>query len=364
MALLAVEIGFRLYYHLTDTPLFEIYEYSEEGWRHWWIERHRGRDHGQFEGSDEYHPKFGWKPRPNLRKARIGMGVPVTTNSRGWRNLRDFPFDKPPGVRRIVAVGDSFTFGEEEEDEYTWPAVLQDALSGWEVINLAVHGYGTDQQLLVLQDEGVRYHPDVVLVGFFADNCFRNVVRFRDYAKPRFVLEGERLSLTNVPVPEPDAVLREPAPPTPVSYAWLRVSQLLCPPWGLSRRTQIRDEMPRLTRAILAEMKATCDRCGARMLLVFIPELGNLGADREMVLEWAPSLGYETLDLRKALSETRQRGGKLARILHLSRLGNAVAAQAVLDRLVELGWVRPEAVTGRERLARRCVVVPGRDGDD
>ena len=40
-----------------------------------------------------------------------------------------------------------------------------------EVINMGVSGYGVDQELLALRNEGVRYHPDVVIayVAHFGD---------------------------------------------------------------------------------------------------------------------------------------------------------------------------------------------------
>ncbi len=287
LTLLAVEVGFRLYSHFTGASFVEVFRDSEETWKRSWIERHRDRDIETFFGSDAYHPKFGWKPRPNLRKASFDGVAPVSTNARGWRNLRDFAFAKPAGVKRMVVVGDSFTFGEQEEDEHIWPAVLQDTLPKWDVINLGVHGYGTDQQLLVLQEEGVRYRPDVVVVGFFVHNIYRNTLRFRDYAKPRFVLDAGQLVLTNVPVPTPREVLADGDSGRPLSYAWFWLSQRLHHPRGMSPREALHHEMGQLTRAILAEMRATCQRCGAKMLVAIIPNPPKPEPQIEQaVIEW------------------------------------------------------------------------------
>src|SRR5262245_50721803 len=44
-------------------------------------------------------------------------GTPLSTNSRGLRGGREYALPKPPAIIRIVAVGDSFTFGEGVTDE-------------------------------------------------------------------------------------------------------------------------------------------------------------------------------------------------------------------------------------------------------
>jgi hypothetical protein len=43
-----------------------------------------------------------------------------------------------------------------------------------ETINLGVGGYGTLQEYLAYRDEGRRYAPDLVLLGFYVDNDVRN----------------------------------------------------------------------------------------------------------------------------------------------------------------------------------------------
>ena len=68
------------------------------------------------------------------------------------------------------------------------------------------HGYGHDQMLLYLEDEGLRYRPDVVVLGFHPFDMERNLLSFRDFAKPRFALEHDALVLRDTPVPTPEAV--------------------------------------------------------------------------------------------------------------------------------------------------------------
>ena len=70
---------------------------------------------------------------------------------------------------RIIALGDSNTFGWTVDDGANWPAQLQglyDAAGpGTEVVNAGVWGY-TSFQGLRRFNEIVRFSPDVVLVSF------------------------------------------------------------------------------------------------------------------------------------------------------------------------------------------------------
>ena len=51
-----------------------------------------------------------------------------------------------------------------------------------EIINMGVHGYGHDQMLIFLKEEGIKYKPDIVLLGFLHMDMFRNMLDFRDFS--------------------------------------------------------------------------------------------------------------------------------------------------------------------------------------
>ena len=91
-------------------------------------------------------------------------------NSRGYRD-RERATAKPPGVRRVVSLGDSFAWGASVEFEDAYPQRLERGLTRrrhetWEVVNLALPGMNTVDQAAQLADEGMAYAPDVVLVGY------------------------------------------------------------------------------------------------------------------------------------------------------------------------------------------------------
>lgn len=102
-----------------------------------------------------------------------------TTNSQGFRNYVDFEYDKAPGVFRVVSLGDSHTQGYEVRQDFTFSAVMERYLrrAGFnaEVLNTGVSGFGTAEQLVLLEQEMVKYRPDVVVLGFFANDLEDNL---------------------------------------------------------------------------------------------------------------------------------------------------------------------------------------------
>ncbi len=91
-------------------------------------------------------------------------------NGQGYRD-RERSLEKPAGVRRVVLLGDSFTWGASVlfEDAYgqrleRWLRERRD--ERWEVVNLAVPGMNTVGQAAQLASEGFAYTPDLVVVGY------------------------------------------------------------------------------------------------------------------------------------------------------------------------------------------------------
>ena len=128
-----------------------------------------------------YSETYGWALRPGARYTGRG-GEAITVNERGYRG--PLHAGRPAaGVRRVVMLGDSVTFGSGVSDAETFAALL-DARPDLEVINLGVDGYGTDQALLRLEGEGLAAAPDVVLLNF----CVRN--DYFDNALPVALYDG------------------------------------------------------------------------------------------------------------------------------------------------------------------------------
>jgi len=96
------------------------------------------------------------------------------TNAEGFRNTEDFGYEKPEGVLRVISLGDSHTQGYEVRQDHTYSAVIERYLDkhGYkaEVINAGVSGFSTAEALLFLENEGIKYQPDAVVLGFYAND--------------------------------------------------------------------------------------------------------------------------------------------------------------------------------------------------
>ncbi len=138
-----------------------------------------------------YSRVYGWR----LQEGTWPGGLIV--NSRGYRG-REYRYAKPAGQTRIVVLGDSIAFGCDVTDEQTFSAILDSSRADVEVVNLAVQGYGTDQQMIRLEKEGLRYRPDIVLLGFCTANDFEDNRRSKylydnEHPKPYFVVKDGEL---------------------------------------------------------------------------------------------------------------------------------------------------------------------------
>ncbi len=95
--------------------------------------------------------------------------VEMITNNLGFRG-RDVT-GKPPGVYRIVMLGDSFTMGEGVGDEEAFPLLteeyLNEAGSGkYEVVNLGVESYTAVLEYVLLKRMINDLKPDMVVFNF------------------------------------------------------------------------------------------------------------------------------------------------------------------------------------------------------
>lgn len=184
------------------------------------VEVHR---HGRA-GADvplfSYDASLGWRGRPQARGVFSGweFTTMVQNNRAGFRD-REWPEQKAPGAVRIVVFGDSITWGYGAGQTERYSDLLRELLRRKglpiEVVNLAVSGYGTDQEYLLFQAEGRRYCPDLVLLGLYENDLRENAAAYQGrHPKPYFraVPGKEELVLENVPVPRvADTAENEPA---------------------------------------------------------------------------------------------------------------------------------------------------------
>jgi hypothetical protein len=306
-----------------------------------WVHEHQkfGLDgHYTF---DIYDPSKGWRPKPNLRDVRVFDNKILNTNSKGLRGKKDFSYIKDKERLRILIIGDSFTFGDEVSDDETYSYYLQQMLPHTEVINMGVHGYGHDQMLILLREEGVKYEPDIVILGFLPLDRSRNILEFRDFAKPRFVLKGGELKLTGTPVPRPEDILQwdwiRPRIVDVFSFMHHRVTTLL----GL-RDKEIED----ITTGILMEMIKLIESVHAIPILAYLPRASEIAMDvavtqgeRYMFSMCQLNEKAKCFSTSPYFAEKIAKGEAFKSGGHWEPAGHLTVAEAIKHYLVDEGYV-------------------------
>ncbi len=194
-----------------DRPLFCVQQ--EE-----WLERLEAH----FETGEPRAPFFnldrdlGWCPAPHQGE---GEGGSMSYDWSGSRiGFEPLPRTKTEGISRVLAIGCSFTRGDEVRDEESWPASLDRDVDEIEIANMGVGAYGIGQALIRMRRDGLAVEPDEVWLGVYPWASPRTVSMYRPAMrrwmpspafKPRFVLdESGGLELLPNPAPTLDAVVK------------------------------------------------------------------------------------------------------------------------------------------------------------
>lgn len=309
-----------------------------------WVWQHK-KGHGLiFEDTlFRFDPELGWFPKSNYRSDG------VNTNIHGQRGLVDWPVERQNGVKRILCIGDSYTFGFLVRDEESFPEVLRTRhFPGVEVINWAVPGYGTDQQLLLFERDGVRFKPDIVLLGFYTRDLFRNDTWFRSYMKPMFEIEEGQLALVHDQIPSPTELLSfYDSGQKKIQPEGLYLVEYGIRTWEKLQRRDLEKESGEwlVTSAIIRRFQESAQKIGAKPFLLIIPNDEILDKEDSATHDTAQLLnaesariGLECLDLIPIL---QKKAGEDPRPLykgHLSAWGHEVVAEAIQERFKKIGW--------------------------
>jgi lysophospholipase L1-like esterase len=125
---------------------------------------------------------LGYQLVPLLRDRRIEI------NSHGLRD-KEHSWEKPEGSKRLLGIGDSFTFGYRVDLDDTYLKQLEPRLNRygnkWEVINAGVTGYSMWQYLAYFNHYGYRYEPDLVTIGVYFDDFYGDPLVEKKKSHPR-----------------------------------------------------------------------------------------------------------------------------------------------------------------------------------
>lgn len=312
-------------------------------------------------GLHAYSDVYGWAMRP--RTSAIVGGRRVTVNERGYRG-RALRVPRAPGLTRAVVLGDSIAFGLDVGDEETFSSQIDRRDNGIEVANLGVQGYGPDQSLLVLEREGLRLEPDIVVLAFCLANDFADVmVPYFLYdgrtPKPRFRLVGEELVLDDATLLHSAARraaqhvhdhshlfnrlagLARPSPPPPGRHWRERHEEALLD----------QDQSLRLTLALVRRMDALCRERGAAFLVAVFPDRFSYRAMTPLVERFVAALRADGLPLLDLGAGFRQAGLRLKHVAldgqgHLSPQGHSLVSEELEAEIVRLCHRVPRAEGG------------------
>ena len=280
-----------------------------------------------FAGSSIRDPVVGRLPKPGI-VIHEPFGGMFTIGEHSVRLNRNPPVAERP---TIVAVGDSFTFGQDVGDSDSWPAALE-RLLGHRVINGGVNAFGLDQA--VLRGEQLRelYTPDLLIVGFIPHDVVRcEYSYFLGHPKPYFALEGAGLREHPPPVPRSwFAPIRKKLLSTSMA-AYLFEHSLV---WEGPAEERVHGDGREVACRLMQRLADVGRAHRARVLVLAQSQALPDAADvpiKDGVLACARANGLLTLDLFPVLGEVPEEERKKLFRGHMTPAGNLLVAKELAN---------------------------------
>src|SRR5262249_15728178 len=230
----------------------------------------------------EYDALLGWVPSVG-QFSRTGWGWTVTAS-----HLRSNGRPTPETEGGILAVGDSFTFGDEVDDVNTWPSQLESLLHQQRVLNAGVFAYGIDQAYLRAQQLADVYKPKIIVLAFIDNDISRTDLSYYQRRwKPYFEHGGNGLELRNVPIPE-GRPASEPFPTLnrAVGYSYLANAILMRTPlrawYAGPDELRIHTDGERVAVELLTRLDRVARRRNMLFLAVTLATDRRLGGNRRL----------------------------------------------------------------------------------
>lgn len=280
-------------------------------------------------------------------------------NSKGMRGP-DWTPTFAPQEYRVLALGDSCTFGKGVVESESWPRQLETLLrSGVEpgldvhVANAGVNGYSGKQYLEVLRRYGKDLKPQLVLVGYNL-NDFPNVVQAVD----RQVFQGKDSLRAKVPSSLRDNLGRL------ALFRWLRATYYEMNrerDWAnaerLARESSGKETGPKNAQRFEAEKQRLADivtesrALGANVAIFLMPYESQVYLDAfddtpvQSLRDVCTSLGVTFVDLAEPFREAARKSDPPVRLFlrgdryHPTAEGYRIVADAVIKVLREQAWL-------------------------
>jgi len=246
----------------------------------------------------ELDPEVYWKLRPN-QTGYLWMGngslrsVEARINNLGLRGP-DVDVEAHRRIR-ILALGDSYTFGVGVGDAETFCAVLERMLGPQrvEVINAGVPGYGIFQAERTLRRLGTQLHPDVVILTIPTGDVFRQP--FATAKEEHRYLESERIRLRFRGVSRLATWMYRKLYYIRIRFGW---GVKTVPNEAREDGDASFERLWRSDRARLTAMEDLSRRCGAKLVVMVWPQTAE-GTRNDVVAEGVRTLAGGVLALTR-----------------------------------------------------------------
>lgn len=299
--------------------------------------------------ASSYHPQLGWAPDPKKSGRRNILRTKVTILPPGIRA------NDNPAVSEVpltLAVGDSFTFGEQVSNHETWPSLLEAKL-GTKVVNGGGCAYAMDQVYLRAVQLLQTFKPKQLIVSIDGIELARNRLKTSAAAaasKPYFEIHQDKLVAKNIPVPfKPERQMAGTPFQKAVSYSFLLdrlfnhfAGESWMEPRGM-RVSNDETEMDgeRIGCLLTRKFKELAQANSVDML--FISQSGHFETMKDFptafnAMECARKEGIATLDLEGPLTAIYHANRPLYDELffaqgHMTRKGNDFIAEKIAEHL-------------------------------
>lgn len=271
--------------------------------------------------------------------------ISIDTNSDG---LRDVEHTEVGNSFKILALGDSFTFGVGVELDETYLSLLEKMLSdnkkgkNYKIIKAGVVGYSTYNERIYLEKKGLNYNSDMVIIQFWWDDLGIDQITY--LADTGFLTTGK---ITNF------AHLRLFLNRYFRSYAFLRMVVTRKFRLAIFAKNQVdiedednlRDKFA-ITLKEFKKIESICKHNHMKNLFILVPTkefvYNKLGQARqwEYFCNFLNNYDIKYIDLMPILKKAVKRGHHpfLKVDPHLNKGGHRLVAQEIYQYLSSLGY--------------------------
>jgi hypothetical protein len=326
--------------------------------------------------------ELGEIPVPGQQGERRIPGVysfRYSNNSLGWRGRREYREAKRTDYR-VLLLGDSFAYGTGVNDDQTFAARIEkDLIAGQmsvEVLNAGCPGKGTDYELKCFQTVGRKFHPDLTVLAFFAndfqDNArgeYYNIGRRGDLQVKRLDCRRGTIKAVLDRLPLYNWLLSRSQAANLIKQAGVKVlinrasktdpsaARGLVVSYARSARGYSTATNRELTRIYLGQLNAAVKQAGGALIMFYIPispevleyrQTRTTSPDERAIQQIAAQNGLMLWSLTPLLAHS---GQSIDRLYypegHWTAASHAIAAR-YLSRLIQTGLVRQSIHKSRE----------------